>query len=221
MKSEHIFAGIFLGLTLLTLPAFGQDATATNAATNAATSAAAIAEKQGLDEKFKQMAADIDSLRTANQLLQDKISALKEDLQQIRAEQTRLAAAGVSREDLKPLAQRIEEVDKKRQEDREANSDDFKKLEGRLLKQLSSSDSSAKTPTPSPSASATPATADGFIYTIKSNDRLPEIVKAYNETFKSKGMKTVSRKQVMDANPDVDWGKLKIGQKIVIPRPAE
>jgi LysM repeat protein len=34
-------------------------------------------------------------------------------------------------------------------------------------------------------------------------------------------MKTVSRKQVMDANPDVDWGKLKIGQKIVIPRPAE
>jgi septal ring factor EnvC (AmiA/AmiB activator) len=129
MKSEHIFAGVFLGLTLLTLPAFGQDATATNAAT----SAAAIAEKQGLDEKFKQMAADIDSLRTANQLLQDKISALKDELQQSRAEQTRLAAAGVSREDLKPLAQRIEEVDKKRQEDREANSDDFKKLEAALL----------------------------------------------------------------------------------------
>ena len=90
------------GLTLLTPPAPGQDATATDAAANAA----AIAEKQGLDEKFKQMAADIDSLRTANQFLQDKISALKDELQQIRAEQTRLAAAALSREDLKPLARK-------------------------------------------------------------------------------------------------------------------
>ena len=218
MKFEPVLAGLFLGLTLLTLPALGQDA----AATNAAATAAAIAEKQGVDEKFKQMASDIENLRTANQLLQGKLSGIKEDLQQIRAEQTRLAAAGVSREDLKPLAQRIEEVDKKRQDDKDAISEEIKKSEGRLLKLLSSpSDPSAKPPASPPSTGAPTATADGYIYTIKDGDRLLDILKAYNETFKSKGMKTVSRKQVMDANPDVDWGKLKIGQKIVIPRPAE
>jgi hypothetical protein len=218
MKYESVLAGVFLGLTLLTLPALGQDA----AATNAAATAAAIAEKQGVDEKFKQMAADIETLRTANQLLQDKPSALKDDLQQIHAEQTRLAAAGLSREDLKPLAQRIEEVDKKRQDDKDATSDEIKKLEARLLKLLSSpSDPSAKPPGSPPSISVPPATADGYIYTIKEGDRLLDILKAYNVTFKSKGMKTITYTKLKQANPDVDPNNLRVGQKIVIPRPAE
>jgi septal ring factor EnvC (AmiA/AmiB activator) len=216
MKYETVLAGIFLGLTLLTLPALGQDAAAA-----AATNASAIAEKQGVEEKFKQMAADIESLRTANQLLQDKLAALKEDLQQMRAEQTRLAAAGVSREDLKPLAQRIEEVDKKRQDDKDAISDEIKKSEARLLKLLSSSDPSVKPAVSSNSAGAPPATADGYIYTVKDGDRLLDILKAYNETFKSKGMKTVTYTKLKQANPDVDPNNLRVGQKIVIPRPAE
>jgi dsDNA-specific endonuclease/ATPase MutS2 len=218
MKFEPVLAGLFLGLTLLTLPALGQDA----AATNAAATAAAIAEKQGVDEKFKQMASDIENLRTANQLLQGKLSGIKEDLQQIRAEQTRLAAAGVSREDLKPLAQRIEEVDKKRQDDKDAISEEIKKSEGRLLKLLSSpSDPSAKPPASPPSTGAPTATADGYIYTIKDGDRLLDILKAYNETFKSKGMKTITYTKLKQANPDVDPNNLRVGQRIVIPRPAE
>ncbi len=32
-------------------------------------------------------------------------------------------------------------------------------------------------------------------------------------------MKTISLKQAMEANPGVDWNRLKVGQKIVIPRP--
>ncbi len=218
MKSEHIFACIFLGLTLLTPPAFGQDATATNAATNAA----AIAEKQGLDEKFKQMAADIDSLRTANQLLQDKISALKDELQQSRAEQTRLAAAALSREDLKPLAQRIEEVDKRRQDDKDAISDEIKKSEARLQKLLApSADPPVKPAVPSPSPGATPATADGFVHIVEEGDRLMDIYRAYNKDFKSKGMKTITYSQFLQANPGVDPKKLQVGQKIIVPRPAE
>ena len=49
----------------------------------------------GVDEKFKQIAADIESLRAANQILLDKLSALNNDLQQIRAEQARLAANAI------------------------------------------------------------------------------------------------------------------------------
>ncbi|MGA2556814.1 MAG: LysM peptidoglycan-binding domain-containing protein [Verrucomicrobiota bacterium] len=213
MKIERLLPAVFLGLSLLRLPASGQDA---------ATNAAAVAEKQGVDEKFKQLAADIQSLRDANQLLLDKVSALKEDLQQIRAEQSRLAAAAVGRDDLKPLAQRIEEVDKRRQDDKDAISEQIKTSEARLQKLLTSSaaDTSAKSPGPGATPAA-PGTPDGFIYTIKEHDYFMDILKAYNETFKSKGMKTISLKQLEQANPDVDPNRLKVGQKIVIPHPAE
>jgi len=217
MKREHILAGIFLGLSLLPLPALGQDA----AATNAAGKAAAVAEQQGLDEKFKQMADDIERLRAANQMLLDKLSALKEDLKQIRAEQARLAANAAGRDDLKPLAQRIEEVDKKRQEDKDTISEEIKKSAARLEKLLTNAAEISPKPPLKPAPAVAPAAENGFSYTIKDGDRLLDIVNAYNAEFKSKGMKTITLKQAKDANPGVDWNNLHIGQKIVIPRPAE
>lgn len=225
-----------MGLWFLCLPVLGQEAAAStnnDATTNseaahntnsAASKAAAVAEQQGVEERFKQLAADMESLRAANQTLLEKLSALKDDLQQIRVEQSRLAAGGVTREDLKPLAQRIEEVDKKREEDRQTISEEIKKTADRLEK-LFAANVRAEPPAgplikPPPRGDA-PATADGFSYTIKDGDTLEAIRSAYNADFKSKGMKAVTLKQAMDANPGVDWTRLKVGQKIVIPRPAD
>ncbi len=217
MKIERLLAAVFLGLSLVRLPASGQDAAATNAA--------AVAEKQGVDEKFKQLAADIQSLRDANQLLLEKVSSLKDDLQQIRAEQSRLAAAALGRDDLKPLAQRIEEVDKRRQDDKDAISEQLKTSEARLQKLFASAaDTSARTPTPPAGPGATPAapgTPDGFSHTIKEHETFMDILKAFNDEFKSKGMKTITLDQLEHANPGVDPKKLKIGQNIAIPHPAE
>jgi hypothetical protein len=231
MKHEHFLAGVFLGLSLLGLPALGQDTAATNTAadaatdtaTNAALRAAAVAEQQGMDEKFKQVAADIDSLRAANQLLLDKLSALNDDLRLIRAEQARLAAGAVGRDDLRPLAQRIEEVDKKRQEDKDAISEEIKKSFARVETLLTNAaDVPSRPPVRGASVGAGPsAVANGFSYTIKEGDTLEAIVAAYNAEFKRKGMKTITLKQAMEVNPGVDWTRLKISQKIVIPRPPE
>jgi LysM repeat protein len=74
------------------------------------------------------------------------------------------------------------------------------------------------TPTPGaerprpPSGNTPGATEKGFEYKIKSGDRLPKIVAA----LKAQGFKATD-KQIMDANPTVDWTKLKIDQKIFIP----
>ena len=75
--------------------------------------AAAVAEQQGVDEKFKQLSANIASLRSADQALLDQLSALKADLQQLRTEQSRLSANSSVQDDLKLLARKIEDVDKK------------------------------------------------------------------------------------------------------------
>ena len=231
MKREHILAGLFLGffLSLLRLPAPGQDAgpapndatnAAAGAATNAASKAAAVAEQQGVDERFKQLAADIETLRAANQLLLDKLSALKDDLQQIRTEQARLAANAVGRDDLKPLAQRIEEVDKKRVEDKEAISEEIKKVAARLEMLITNAVESVSRLPARPGV--TSAAEDyNFTHTVLAGETLEAIWIAYNAKFKEKGMKTITLQQAMDANPGVDWKHLKIGQIIVIPRPPE
>lgn len=211
MKRLCILAAI--SFALLHRPALGQDAAATNAA--------AVAEQQGVDEKFKQLSANIASLRSADQALLDQLSALKADLQQLRTEQSRLSANSSVQDDLKLLARKIEDVDKKRQDDKDLISEEIKKSSARLEKLLGD----AASPTPKSSTKTTPAPdaplmANGVSYTIKEGDRLIDIVKAYNADLKSKGMKTISLKQVKDANKDVDWTKLKAGQKIVIPLPA-
>lgn len=219
MKREHVLAGFLLGLSLFRLPVLGQDAAPAPAATNAA---ATVAEQQGMEEKFKRITTDLQSLLTANQLLQDKVAALKEELQQIRAEQSRLAASAVSPDDLKRLAQKIEEVDKKRLEDKETISDQIKKTVERLEKLLvAAGEPAPKPPVKLPSTNEGPAVQNGVTYTIKSGDTLQAIVAAYNEVFKSKGMKTITLKQAMDANPNVDWNRLIVRQKIVIPNPPE
>jgi cell division protein FtsB len=220
MKREHIRACIFLGLSLLRLPAMGQDAAAARPAATPAVIAATVAEQQGVDEKFKQLAADIDTLRAANQLLQEKVTALTQELQQVHAEQARQAAGAVSRDDLKRLALQIEEVDKKRMEDKEAISLAISNTTARLLPLLTNPvDSAPKPAVRGPAPPAPTAAADGFSYTIKDGHRPTAIVKAYNDDFRSKGMKTITLQQVIDANPGVDWKHLRIGQKIVIPRP--
>ena len=221
MKRELVLG--FCLLCLLRLPAPGQEAAATNAPVNAASNAAAVAEQQGVDEKFKRIADDIERLRAANQILLDKLSALEGDLHQIRAEQARLAANAIGREDLKPLALKIEEVDKRRQEDKEAISEEIKKLAAHLEKLLT-----AAVAEPSPKSSIKPppagdgaATESTNTYTVKAGDNFDSIKNSCNTDIKNQGRKTITLKALMDANPGVDPIHLKIGQKIIIPLPPE
>jgi LysM repeat protein len=221
MKRELVLG--FCLLCLLRLPAPGQEAAATNAPVTAASNAAAVAEQQGVDEKFKRIAADIESLRAAHQILLDKLSALDGELHQIRAEQARLSANAIGRDDLKPLAQKIEEVDKRRQEDKEAISGDIKKLAAHLEKLLT-----AAVAEPSPKSSIKPppagdgaATESTNTYTVKAGDNFDSIKNACNTDFRSQGKKTITLKQIMAANPGVDPTQLKIGQRILIPLPPE
>ena len=63
------------------------------------------------------------------------------------------------------------------------------------------------------------APVDGYSYTVQSGDRLDLIVKAYNADFVKRGYKKITLRQTKEANPKVDWNRLRVGQKIVIPNP--
>ena len=178
--------------------------------------ASAIADKQESDERYKRMTADVESLLAANLALQKKISALENELQKVREEQSRSANNNNTTESIKRLADAIQEVDKNRIADKQKILDAIAKMERNLA-----------SPPPSRQAKA-PVVPDvpsgpekGFPHAIQSRDTLSGIVASYNSAFKAKGLKTITQKQVMDANPNVNWDKLKIGQKIFVPAPAE
>ncbi len=200
---------------LLRLPATAQDAASTPAS-----AAAAIAAKEDAEERYKRLAADLQAVQSDNEALHAKITALEGEIQTLRAAQARPADNSGIQDELKRLAEAIQEVDKKRQNDKEVISEQIRKSIGGLEQSLRSAPAPAHASVPRPSAVAdSPASDKAYSYTIQEGDRLDLIVKAYNADFKSKGMKTITLKQAKEANPSVDWNRLRVGQKILIPRP--
>jgi septal ring factor EnvC (AmiA/AmiB activator) len=185
------------------------------------TKAAAIAAQQDAEERYKRMAADVQALQLDNESLKAKIASLEQKIDDLRQQLTAAVNNTVAQDDLKRLAEKIAEVDKKREEDKQAISDEIRKSIGGLEKTLAGAAAPARAPSPKMSPETeTPPAGNGFSYTIQAGDSLSAILKAYNADFKSKGLKPISLKRTKEANPTIeDWDRLRVGQKIVIPRP--
>lgn len=202
---KHFFVFLLLSVVFFQPPLFGQDAN----------NAAGIAEKQEADERYKRISADVESLHAANLALQKKVSALEAELQKVSMEQARSANNNTS-ETLKKLADSIQEVDKNRVSDKQKILEEISKMAKSL-----SAPPQGRTPK-KPVIPETGSTPDkGFSHDVKSGETLGAIVSDYNAAFKEKKLKTITQKQVMAANPSVDWNRLKIGQTIFVPAPPE
>jgi peptidoglycan hydrolase CwlO-like protein len=184
------------------------------------TSAADLAAKEGAEEHYKRMAADMQALQMDNESMKAKIAALEQKIDDLRQQLATSANNTGVQDDLKRLAEKIAEVDKKREEDKQGISDEIRKSIAGLEKSLVTSSGPVRSTTPKvPQVTEPSAAENGFSYTIQEGDTLSAIVKAYNADFKSKGLKTINLKQAREANPNVDWDRLRVGQKIIIPRP--
>lgn len=125
-----------------------------------------------------------------------------------------------SNDDLKKLAEQVQEIDQKRQED---NEKILKALEKLGKGGGGGGGDPGRTPdvTPittqtenAPTANAAGGPQNGYYYTIAPNNTLSAIAKAY----RAQGIK-VSVKQILDANPGLNANNLIVGKKIFIPAP--
>ena len=215
---KRVFILFAFSLLLSGHCALAQDAAP--ATTNAPTTAAAIAAEQGADERYKRMAADIEALQMDNESLKAKLAAFEQKIEDLRQQLAASASHNGVQEDLKRLAEGIAQVDKKRQEDKQAISEEIRKSIASLEKTLAGPAAPVHAPGPKLQLETPPLTTEpGFSYTVQEGDNLSAILKAYNADFKSKGWKTITLKQAMEANPNVKWDHLRVGQKIVIPKP--
>jgi LysM repeat protein len=216
MKRKFLLAGLAAHFFCLPARAPAQD--------GQESPVAAAAERENTEANFKQVNVKLELLEEALRTQQRRIGALVNEIHALKEEVDRLKArneSAATQESIKRLAEKIEEVDKKRRDDNEL-----------VLAQLKAIGKGLSKPAPLPKESVTPPPAstkpdhaapppgdkppdNGYTYKIKKGDYLSRIVKDLN----AQGFK-VTQKQIEDANPGVNWNNLAIGRTIFIPQPT-
>jgi DNA repair exonuclease SbcCD ATPase subunit len=183
--------------------------------------AATIAARQNAEERYNRLSANLEDLLAAHVKLRQHLTTLAGELHAVREEQAlaanQTAAKYVTHEDLKRVVEKIQELDRKREED--------KKLILEELRKLASAPVPIPLPEPPPkkaepaqpaAASPPPAALKGYEYVVGERETLGAIVASYRK----KGV-MVTLEQVLKANPGLKPKAMRIGQKIFIPDPAQ
>jgi LysM repeat protein len=211
MKMRTLFSGLLAGLFLFPAAIFAQDSPA-----------AETAAREEFEANYRRMNTKIEQLEETLQAQQKNYRRLIDEIhslqQQVETLKSRNESAA-TRESIKELAEKIEEVDKKRLADNKLIVERVDAIAKGITKSLAKPVPAPVPDTPKPdkpdkgtppNGSAPPEKA--YEYRIKDGDTLGKIVSGLKaENYK------VTQKQIMDVNPGVNWSKLKIGQKIYIP----
>jgi len=190
---------------------------------------AEIIQRQETEAHLKELRGKIADLEATGQALQKQIDKLEQGLSRLREElvSSRNNNVTAALEDrMKRLVEDIATVDKKRREDNDRLTQYIEKSFAKLEQNLKV----ARPPQPAPAASGTgtprspagagpaappPGTGKVFEYTVVSGDTLSGIL----AKIRKEARLNVTQKQVMDVNPNVNWNRLRVGQKIFIPEP--
>ena len=176
------------------------------------------AQDSATQQQLDQLSSSIQDIQASLTQQNKRITDLES---KISAMQDKLNAPGgndyASSDDLKKLAQQVQEIDKKRQEDNQKILTALEKLgKGGGGGELRHSPdvTPVTAPTDNPQTPNAGGPQNGYNYTIQDGNTLSKIAKAYQ----AKGIK-VSVKQILDANPGLDPKNLVVGKTIFIPAP--
>ena len=187
----------------------------------------AAAEREQNEERHRAVTARLDRIEETQQSYQKRLNDLREENGRLRSEIDRLKSkneSAATQEAIKKLETAILEVDKKRQSDNDKTLKALRELEKLILEKpptrprVSETGPGGNTKPPvegrTPPDKSPGGKETGYEYAIRANDTLSGIV----TLLRGQGLK-VTQKQLIDANPAVNWNKLKINQKIFIPAP--
>jgi LysM repeat protein len=178
------------------------------------------AQDAGTQQQLDKLSGAIQDIQATQELQGKRLAALEKQISDLSDKlNTPAVSDSASRDDLKTLAAQVQEIDKKRQDDRELI---LKQIEN-LGKVSGGSPTGHNKPKPAPDTtsaaggdnSTAPAVPQkGYEYKVQAGDTIGAIAKAYRD----QGVKITSG-QILKANPKLDPSKLYVGQKIFIPDP--
>jgi len=187
----------------------------------------AQAQESATQQQIDKLAGQIQDMLDAQAQQTKRLDAIEREISELRDKVNAPTTIpdSASRDDLKKLADQVQAIDRKRQDDRELILKQIEALAntGGGAAPISHSHSRPHTST-SESTSTTGNTGDqppapnvpqkGYEYEIKSGDTLALIIKAYRD----QGVK-VTLKKIKEANPNMNPDVLIPGKKIFIPDP--
>ena len=223
---KRTFFGLFAALALAWIPA-------SLPAQDAAARAAADAQRQELEDRLKRLAGMVEALQATQEAQQKHLVALAEEIRTAHDETARTGGKFATREEIKQLVEKIQELDRKREADKKLILEEIQKLARASVSgpspRSSGGGNTGSTPKPAPGTSSLESTQpgpagpqQGFYHIIEKGQTLSAIVEAYrnSDPYRSKGIK-LTLKQVLEANPNINEKKLAVGQKIFIPLPEK
>ena len=179
--------------------------------------AAARAQDDATQQQINKLSGQVQDLLDAQALQAKRITALETEISELHDKSSQPGAADTANaDDLKKLAEQVQELAKKQQ----ADNDLILKEIGKLGKVSGSPSGHRSTPNVTTNAAAGGSTTggreNGYEYKVAAGDNLKIIAKAYRD----QGIKVTSE-QILKANPGLNPNTLKVGQKIFIPAPAQ
>jgi uncharacterized damage-inducible protein DinB len=188
--------------------------------------ATAQAAQRDAEERLKRLSADVQTVLDTQELIQkrqedfrQRLDKLSDDIRSFKEEQNRSSANGVTREELRKYIEHLkEQLDQQREAD--------KKLILGNIKELAATPPPAAAPVPEPKTTSRHPTTEStdeqyYRYPVQKNDRLLDIIAAYNEKFQQNGQVRITLEQVLKANPGLKPDHLIAGRKIKIPIPPK
>jgi LysM repeat protein len=174
---------------------------------------AARGQDSGTQQQIDKLSGQIQDLLAAQEQQGKRLDALAKQISDLSDKVNAPSVSdSASRDDLKTLASQVQEIDKKRQADRDLI---LKELENLSKVGAGSSRKSSPPPATTDDTTTAPATPQkGYEHKVEAGETISAIAKAYHD----QGVK-VTTSDILKANPKVDPAKLYVGQKIFIPDP--
>jgi len=177
------------------------------------------AQDAATEERLNKLAGQVEDIKAMQEALKTNIESLRKEIERLRAQMDDKPAVNyATADDLKRVADAVREVDRKRLEDYEKIGTQLRSL-GKTL--AASAPAATKKPPVSASvgnarSERAPVEEKGFEHIVKSGETLSLIMQAYRD----QNIK-VSLEQILKANPGLKPEKLRVGQKVFIPAPAQ
>jgi LysM domain len=184
---------------------------------------AALTAQRDSEERYKRLAADVQSVLETQEILlkrqedfRQRLDKLVDEIRALKEEHNRTAGNLASRDELRKYAEKLRELDEKRESDKKVILDNIKDL---------AKTTPAVTPQPSTKNPARHVADTNeeppFVYEVKKNDRLLDIIAEYNDYFQKHGQAKITMAQVLKANPGLKADRLVAGSKVRIPVPPK
>lgn len=175
------------------------------------------AQDAALEERLGKMSGYIEGLQEENSGLKKQIASMSREIQTLREQASQPNTSYATHDDLKRFEEKLREIDKKRIEDNERIAKQIENL-ARTLSKGSSVRPPKNTPAPNDNpqnSSNNTSSGKGYNHEVAQGDTLSTIAQAYSKTSGTK----ITVDQILKANPNLLPEKLKVGQKVFIPKP--